>query len=1461
MAELLSVRFSKIGYRDARLDGLSYNLSTPDGAPENALVIGSNSSGKTSQLHLIFSIFLPHHKELVSQRDSSGRQFAYYFEEGEIGFVATEWTIPGNRNLPGMAASRTRIVGRFSQFTNRERYEHTTVFFSFIADNEVGIDDLPLSSSIPERVPAYRRTVSDAKKYIRDVFDKPGREFYLTEVMNDWQTHLRRIGFNIEQFKLMMQFTMSEGDSASFLKKFRDNEMVLEFLCHDVLDKSTTDRLHGMLSQHRESVRLEPVTRAQIAAYSALSDSFVMMKPTADDYGLAVNYRQKAMEALRMVVSRVATTLKAAETHLDRHKKDQIADELELKCQKVELADYEARLRGVKERIAVLTCEETTLSHQECFSRLNQAKRLLRAMQAMVGRVKVEHARSQAEDLMRQLDALSEPLRSLTDEVAMARAVFCEFLSIDSDQAVKEHKIQLVAVKDAIDEKKKLDDLMKEYSGSQGRKHQEKALLDKLEANRIGSMEQLVAGKLITGITPCPHAALSALSDSIVDAETRRSTLENEKLTFCALLAGIQEQLKANKADLDRLQNTLHAAEAAFLKYTDECSAMICLPGMRTMFEQNEPDLFLSALTSRLQERYEKENAEIARIETDITKLTEQLAAIEGHGGLLPPARDVKRVMEALEPVITAHTWWQIFAERNVPVEEAKRLVEAYPSRYGGVAVASKRELDKARELLADGCGVLSPVIISIYTDGDSGAVYEGLAVLPDVALAIDRKRSADFCEKARGEIEKYEAALPVIRQSRDDLLHAKERLVGFLARYDDSSRTALEKAAALKRSELESCRQDRSRLDEQSKQAESDLAAIESHFVAVVEEMKGFRKHHEAIKAHIDSHEKGREERLRRISELVGELSAIETEITRCEELIKEAGERESSARQLAANGEARCSHIRNELQALTGEKKAATAEFQSLATSTESARTLLAAKERALDAASVDAEYIRVKALADNANTAHAESSREWSEKFGKLSEEEIKEASDSIEGKQATEQDVEDKLTDKENAQLEESHAKRSMEEASKKLNELKTAYSSSLSVAPFSGDQATCREQEGKLSANVEASSKCITNLEHAISFRIIEIEKESGRVKLLTSLASQEDVEYESEAEAEIFATDTEAENELKAARRAKTEAEEKVQQIYSKLKRFSNDLAKLLDDPLCAPIPQVVTSIKEELHRCESVLTEGIDTLAEHVQYAMAPLSHELDTLEQKKNIVVTEVMHDVKKALSLLSNLEKKSRVPSLGGIWHNWTNRPFVRFRTSVNPDTEQSRLAIASTVTSLAQAEGKLPAGAVIVQTALSELLGNAYTIETLKPDTSPSTNYVGVGHPEGLHSWSGGQKLSGSVLFYMAMCNLLSFEGQSGGILLMDNPFGACNHIEFVRLIVALTRQYGIQMIAYTPTDDMEIRRLYPVNVLIRKGGAAGIVKRTGHTLVQQDKTIYNGGETTTLLIHPEAPHAS
>jgi len=170
MSKLISVRFSKIGHTTARLDGLAYDMTGDDGNPENSMIIGLNSSGKTSQLHLLFSIFLPAKHDLATHLDEDGRSFPYYFQDNEVGFVVTEWAIPGaNMSLLGRA-EKTRIVGRFTQYSNRDEEKHETCLFSFIADEEVGIDDLPLTSSIQSgRVEKHCKTMSEAKKYLNEV--------------------------------------------------------------------------------------------------------------------------------------------------------------------------------------------------------------------------------------------------------------------------------------------------------------------------------------------------------------------------------------------------------------------------------------------------------------------------------------------------------------------------------------------------------------------------------------------------------------------------------------------------------------------------------------------------------------------------------------------------------------------------------------------------------------------------------------------------------------------------------------------------------------------------------------------------------------------------------------------------------------------------------------------------------------------------------------------------------------------------------------------------------------------------------------------------------------------------------------------------------------------------------------------------------------------------------------------
>jgi len=255
---------------------------------------------------------------------------------------------------------------------------------------------------------------------------------------------------------------------------------------------------------------------------------------------------------------------------MDRLRLEQSSDEAELKRQKSERDDLEALLRGVKERISTLVCDETTATHMECVKKLDSAIRLLQAMQALTSRVKVENARFLSEDLVRQLDALSEPLRSLSDEVAMARLLLDSHLSKDAQQADDEYNVLAEEVKTASASKNKLEGSLKEYSSNHGQKLGEKGELNKAEVSVMLSLERLVASKLLPDTDACPRSALSVLATEVEEAEARKVALENGKANLGAERAGIQGQIKSTAAELDRHQSDFSIAEKSLRTFSDE---------------------------------------------------------------------------------------------------------------------------------------------------------------------------------------------------------------------------------------------------------------------------------------------------------------------------------------------------------------------------------------------------------------------------------------------------------------------------------------------------------------------------------------------------------------------------------------------------------------------------------------------------------------------------------------------------------------------------------------------------------------------------------------------------------------------------------------------------------------------------------------------------------------------------
>ena len=1455
MPNLLSVRFSKVGYSEARIDGLGYSLSR-DGEAKNSLVLTGNGGGKTTQVHLLFSLFLPQKYDLMTYKDNTGRRFEYYFEEKEIAFIASEWSIPNSQISLG-GRQRTRVIGRFTQFANREKYEHETYFFSFIADDELGIDDLPITSSIPHLVKSYCQTISEARKYLRERFDKPGREFFLSDKMEYWQSYLRSLGFNIDIFRLMQMFTMSEGDPGAFLNRYCSQEAVLGMITKEVMDSNSTARLRDMLVQHRDSISLAPTTRAQIIAYNALSELFSKMEPVAAKLIEAEEVFAKAVDDVGTVAARINATLAVESGKVADLTEIQAEDKVRLTAEKKKLDDLQAEMRGVIERLASLASQAAKAQYQGITELLGNKSALLAAMRAVVDQVEVMNARTHRDDLALRLDALAEPTRNIADELAMAEQLLVEYLGQDLAGAASAAKKLESAERDAFDTRKALANEKQELQSELAGQKKEHAMLQGIEDDRNRSLAAIPGYESAEKDGTPVQLVLVALEAEAAKLKARQVSAHIEQTSLKGELVTAELSLKGNKEKLDALEKERGKASAAYEEFQKKYAAVAGMRGIKDVFQLDTPDLYLPGLDSKLKGSAASCETDIRKLESEIATREDRIQAIEKNGGLLPSSSDVETVLDALRSAkLDAHSYWQVFSQQNRSPEESGRELKKDPFRVGGVAVSGPLAIDKAKEILA-ACNVLSPVAVSDYSAEIKSREESGFVVLPDAAVAIDREEAERFCTTARGEISARESKVAIIKGARDATATARDALVSFLGGYNESSEAIYKGDLARLETAIQACSLEIQTLTDKNAALLDLLARAKNSCDELGEAIQKIEPLIMLVRDHIARFEQDRDERLRRMNQISLVIGSTGQAIEILEErvLVSEATER--AARDAAEKGRAIASGVNNELNNLGGIRKPPSEAFRALATNTSSARELFSGKSRALESANANEEYLRMQATFAAAKTSYEERQRNWDKRHDAVTTDALRDARGLVAGAVATEYDYQ--KADQERNEAFESQVRANLARkmlAQEEENHKRTHFN--LPIIPCLLDQVEGRDREGCLVVAIEKLTAAVAARIEAVAIRTADLGRAENQVQLLTTLAP--DVQVPDKI-CTPYGTFQEAQQDLAAAKKAEKLASAERDALGDGLKALNMNLAELLDHELCAPVASMGSLIKEEQRRCGGVLHDNIAGFLDRIHNAIESLKFELSQHEKNEQKVVEQVVLDVKKAFGYLSKLASRSKVPALGGIWAEWSGKPFIQFKTRIEIDSDTTRQAIADTVTTISQMSGDLPSGDKIIHTALSNVLGKAYIIETLKPDSSPTTVYKGIEHPTGLNAWSGGERLSGAVLFYLAICNLLSVDGQGGNVLLLDNPFGSCTNIDFIRLIIALTRQYGVQIVACTPTENEDIRRLFPLNIMIRKGGTDGIVKSTGKPLVKYEKTVYNEGEITTLLISREVQLAT
>lgn len=1456
MPDLLAVRFSKVGFYDTRIDGLGYYL-TRDGEAKNSLIITGNGGGKTTQIHLLFSLFLPQKWDLMTYRDNTGRRFEYYFEENEIAFIATEWSIPNSQVLLGGKA-RTRVIGRLTQFTNREKYEHETYFFSFIADDSLGIDDLPITSSIPHRVKSYCRTVSEAKKYLKETFDKPGREFFgPSNKMEEWQNHLRSMGFNIDVFRLMQMFTMSEGDPAAFLNRYCNNEAVLGLITREVMDKASTSRLRDMLVQHRESIRLAPVTRAQIAAYNTLLALFSEMEPTAQRLLAAEEEHRKAVAEVGVVAGRIKATLDRASERASFLSLVQNEERSVLVIEQKGLGELEAELRGVRERLAALAVIEARERVREAGAIHKEKEALAVALRALVDQVEVLAAQGARDDLTRRLDALAEPTRSLADEVAMAEFLLAEYLEKDLLKATDALNRFEREQQDADGRKSELSAEKQGLQSNLAGMKREEELLKGVEADRERSLAGLAEYRRPQTEEKAPNDLLTLLEQTRVDLGLRKEAAQQDQAEVKSRLASVALLLKAEHEKLERHQAEAVTVEAQYEEYLKRQSALSELTGIANFFKLDPPDLFLHGLESRLKTHVMECERDVRVLEGEISAREERIRAIERNGGLLPSSRDVETVMEALRAEkLDAYTYWQVFSQQNRSAEESAEALRRDPLRIGGVAVSGPNAVVKAREIL-ENCSVLAPVAVTDYTSEIRQQEHDGFLVLPDAAVAIDRRKAQEFCATAQREITEREGRIVRLNAAREAAQEARDALLGFLGTFNNATEELLKEEKGRIRKAMSACEAELVRLDEEEISLKSQAGAKEEFLRDLRSAMENLQPGIEAVRNHIARFEEGREDRLKKLLQLSLESGDTELTLEKLSEHLRIAEARERAAREAVINGGNAAAAVRSALGKLGGVRKPPTEAFRLQATSTESAQALHEEKGRALESANANEEFINAKAQCEAAQKHYQALQGRWDRQHGRVPRNHLELArATAVAGEVPTEEDHLWAAEARDEAHREQLRAEHARDTRVQDESQLKKAHFN-LPVTACELELPEAQEKRDLLLVSTTELTATVERRSHEMEARAKEIDLLRTQIAVFRALATDLSVP-EGENVHPPFATAEEAENSLTVTRNIEKTARKTVESLAASLQHLNIRLAELLDSDACQSIAAMGSLIKEEQRRCEGVLKEDIGGFLSRISNAVESLKFELGQHEENERKVIDQVVLDVKKAHSYLKKLESRSKVPSLGGIWAEWSGRSFIRFRSKVEIDSELSRQVIADTVATISQLSGDLPPGDQIIHTALSHVLDRKYVIETLKPDSSPTTSYRSIEHATGLNSWSGGERLSGAVLFYLSVCNLLTVEGQTDNVMLLDNPFGSCTNIDFIRLVLALARQYGVQVVAFTPTEIEDIRRLFTLNIMIRKGGVDGIVKRTGRPLVKYEKTIYNEGESTILEMTREAP---
>jgi hypothetical protein len=212
--------------------------------------------------------------------------------------------------------------------------------------------------------------------------------------------------------------------------------------------------------------------------------------------------------------------------------------------------------------------------------------------------------------------------------------------------------------------------------------------------------------------------------------------------------------------------------------------------------------------------------------------------------------------------------------------------------------------------------------------------------------------------------------------------------------------------------------------------------------------------------------------------------------------------------------------------------------------------------------------------------------------------------------------------------------------------------------------------------------------------------------------------------------------------------------------------------------------------------------------LASELALRSERIAQKIAEIAEHKDNVVRRLAALASDAIRELQRAGRESALPAAVG---DWAGQGFFNVKLPDNSRTPDVVVArIDALVSDLVAASSSLPRPEELLWKATQAAAGErGFQATVLKPDRLQSPQRVRVAE---MKKWSGGEKVTAALLLY---CTFARLRAQSrhgamrpgGGVLVMDNPLGKANYIEFLDLQRKVAAANGVQLVYFTGLGDL------------------------------------------------------